>query len=105
MNKVCSYRLKYFPLQTNSRRIIKPRHLDDALDVLDLDLGDLWLRTNGVSTNGVAAKVTMVDSLEKQISDIDTACQILTDWYPTSTSVKRHELCSDPICAVPICSR
>ena len=42
-----------------------------------------WLRTNGVNSNWVAAKVINFGGLGDN-------WQILTEWYPTSTSVEKN---------------
>ena len=63
-----------------------------------------WLRTNGVNTNGAAAEVMDFDRLGKKARP-GTSGKIKADYrkYPTSPSVKQHEIRSDPFRAVPTC--
>ena len=46
------------------------------------------LRTNGVNTNGVAAKVMSFDWWGKKVHKIDRGWLILIDWYPKSPCQK-----------------
>ena len=70
--------------------------------------GLFGLRTNGVDTNGVAATNILFDRLGKayvQLTYAYICWQILSDWYRTSTSVTKHNICvsADPLSADPIC--
>ena len=66
------------------------------VDIVIITMIILWLLTNGVSTNGAAAKVTNSAGLEKG-----------TPWYVWESevnrriSVKKHDICSDPIRQTP----
>ena len=63
-----------------------------------------WLRTNGVNTNGAAAKVMNFDRLVKKVRpDTFGKIEVGSRGYPKSPSVEKHEICSDPISADPIC--
>ena len=63
------------------------------------------LRTNGVDTNGAAAKVVDFDRLGKKVRPGTFGkIQVGQREYPKSPSVERHEVCSDPNSADPILS-
>ena len=62
-----------------------------------------WLRTNGVNTNGAAAKVMKFDRLGKKVRPGTFGkTKVGQREYPKSPSVKKHTICSDPISADPI---
>ena len=90
--------------------------------------GVVWLRTNGVNTNGVDAKVMDFDILVPQKSPHKSLCQQFSDpislladpfvpfraaiarqsesnedWYPTNPSVRKYGICSDPTSVDPTC--
>ena len=61
------------------------------------ELRHLWLRTNGVNTNGAA-----------KVMDFDRLCHFWEDksrltGVPKRSLCQKHEICSDPISADPIC--
>ena len=58
-----------------------------------------WLRTNGVNTNGAAAKVMNLPGLGESWH----FGKIHLTGVPKSTSVKKHGICSDPSSVDPIC--
>ena len=58
-----------------------------------------WLRTNGVNTNGAAAKVMNFDKLWKKVCEIDRFVQI-----GIQKSVDKCDVHSDTISADPILS-
>ena len=63
-----------------------------------------WLRTNGVSTDGAAARVMNFDRLWKKVLPGTFGNTKVGQWgYPKSPSVKAREICSDPIGADPVC--
>ena len=63
-----------------------------------------WLRTNGVNTDGAAAKVMNFISLGKKVRPSTFGkLKVYQCEYHKSPSVKKHEICSDPINADPIC--
>ena len=62
------------------------------------------LRTRGVNTNGVAEEVMYFDRWGKTVRKVYRCLSILPDWYPKRPSVKKHEVCSDPISADPMLS-
>ena len=63
-----------------------------------------WLRTSGVNTNGAAAKVMDFDRLGKKVCPGTFGkIQVGQRECPKSPSVKKHEICSDPISADPMC--
>ena len=64
-----------------------------------------WFRTNGVSTNGAAAEVMNVDRLGKKVrpGTFGNIKIIRSTGVPKNPSVKKHEICSGPISADPIC--
>ena len=67
-------------------------------------LRDFWLRTNGVSTNGVAAKVTSFDRLgEKVRPGTFGEDKLRLTGVPQKCIRQKHEISSDPISADPIC--
>ena len=47
-------------------------------------------------------QVRNIDRCWKMLTAFDRCWQLLTDRYPKSPSVKKHEICSDPISADPI---
>ena len=65
-----------------------------------------WLRTNGVNTSGAAAEVNSFDRLRKKVRP-DTFGK--TNWHcrlpgaPKKSLCQKHEICSGPISADPIC--
>ena len=63
-----------------------------------------WLRTDGVNTNGATAIVKMFDRLGTKVRP-GTFGEIKVGEreYPKSPSVEKHDICSDPISADPIC--
>ena len=77
-------------------------NLSDARHVLSclIPPAIAWLRTNGVNTNGAAAKVMIFDRLGKKVHP-GTFGKIKVGYreYPKGPSVKTHEICSDPISA------
>ena len=60
-----------------------------------------WLRTNGVNTNGAAAKVTNLDRLGKKPGTFEEI-KAGARRYPKSPSAKKTIIFSDPISADPI---
>ena len=63
-----------------------------------------WLRTNGVNTTGVAAKVMNSDRLGKKVRPGTFGNIAIYEWeYPKSPSAQKHESRSGPISADPIC--
>ena len=59
---------------------------------------------NGVNTNGAAAKLINIDRLGEKVRPGTTGnIKVGYREYPKSASVKKHENCSDPIGADPIC--
>ena len=63
----------------------------------------LWLRTKWVNTNGAAAKVMIFDRLREKVRPGTFGnIKVGQQEYPKSSSVKKHEICSDPISADPI---
>ena len=66
----------------------------------------IWLRTNGVNTNGAAATSNIhVDSLgEKGTPWHFWKIDVGQREYPKGPSVNKFEICSDPISADPILS-
>ena len=64
-----------------------------------------WLRTNGVNTNGAAAKVMNFDRLGTKVlhGTFGKIKAIRLTGVPKK-SVKRHKICSDPISADPSCT-
>ena len=65
----------------------------------------IWLRTNGVNTNGTAAKVMNFDRLGKKGTPWHfwEDKSRLTGVPKKSLCQNLHEICSDPIRADPIC--
>ena len=64
----------------------------------------MWLRRNGVNTHGAAANINMCDRLGKKVRPGTFGKIQVGQWeYPKSPSLKKHEICSDPISADPIC--
>ena len=62
------------------------------------------LRTNGVDTDGPAAKVIIFEGLgEKVRPGTFGKIKVGQREYPKSPSVRKHETSSDPISADPIC--
>ena len=62
------------------------------------------MRTNGVNNNGAAAKVMFFDRVGEKVRPDTFGKTKVGYWeYPKSPSVKKHEICSDPISADPIC--
>ena len=63
-----------------------------------------WLRTNGVDTNGAAAEVMVFDRLGKKVrpGTFGEYKSRLTGG-PKKSLCQKHEICSDPISADPIC--
>ena len=63
-----------------------------------------WLPTNGVNANGAAAKVANFDRLGKKVRPGTLGnIKVYQREYPKSASVKKLEVCSDPISADPVC--
>ena len=62
-----------------------------------------WLRTNGVNTNGAAAKVRTFDGLGKEVR-LGTFgnIQVGKREYPQSPSVEQQKIRSDPMSADPM---
>ena len=62
----------------------------------------IWLRTNGVNTNGAAARVMNVDRFGKKVTHWHFGkSNIGEQEYPKSPSVNKHEIRSGPISADP----
>ena len=63
-----------------------------------------WLRTNGVNTNGAAAKVMNFDRVGRQVHPGPFGMiKVGERECAKSPSVEKHENCSDPISSDPIC--
>ena len=64
----------------------------------------IWLRTNGVDTNGATAKVINFDRLGKKVrpGTFGEDKSRLTGVPKRSVYQKKHDICSDPISADPI---
>ena len=102
------------PFNVKFHRIIKVDLLRHAMPLKIIGAGivgithlyTIWLRTNGVNTNGAAAKKNNVDRLGEKYAHPGTFGKIKVydnGSTPKNPPVRKHDIRTDPISADPIC--